>query len=105
MQPAPNSYAPQADIVNHIKSNHPKVATTKFGLDKSDILDSRWGRKAAQETPGPGSYGRWSDFSKDVKWVIYKSGYLILGKESPPIFLLSHTKQNAQVNHSKNLPN
>lgn len=53
--------------MQHVKSNHPKVAMTKFGLDKSDILDSRWGKKAAESTPGPGSYGRWSDFTKDVK--------------------------------------
>lgn len=59
-----------ADIVAHVKSNHPKVATTKFGLDTTDVLDSRWGKKAAETTPGPGSYGRWSDFSKQIKWVI-----------------------------------
>ena len=41
---------------------------TKFGMDKTDILDDRWGKKAAMTTPGPGSYGRWSDFTKDVKW-------------------------------------
>ena len=65
--PAPDSYAPKADIVQHIKSNHPRVAMTKFGLDKSSILDNRWGKKAAAEQPGPGAYGRWSDFSKDIK--------------------------------------
>lgn len=64
--PAPDQYQPKADIVQHVKSNHPRVAMTKFGLDKSDILDSRWGKKAAKTTPGPGSYNRWSDFSKTV---------------------------------------
>lgn len=67
VSPSPDSYSPKADIVAHIKSNHPKVATTKFGLDKSDILDNRWGKKSAETTPGPGSYGRWSDFAKEIK--------------------------------------
>ena len=66
-QPSPDSYAPKADIVMHVKSNHPKVAMTKFGMDKSDILDNRWNKKAAETSPGPGAYGRWSDFTKDVK--------------------------------------
>ena len=66
-QPAPNSYSPKADILGHVKSNHIRVATTKFGMDTSSILDSRWGKKAAETTPGPGSYGRWSDFTKDIK--------------------------------------
>ena len=65
--PSPNQYQPKADIVQHVASNHPKVATTKFGMDKSSILDNRWGKKAAQSTPGPGEYGRWSDFTKEVK--------------------------------------
>ena len=64
--PSPNQYTPQADIVAHVKSNHPRVAMTKFGLDKSSILDQRWGRKQQETTPAPGSYGRWSDFSKTV---------------------------------------
>jgi len=38
-QPAPDSYAPKADIVQHVKSNHTRVAMTRFGLDKSDVLD------------------------------------------------------------------
>ena len=67
VQPSPNQYAPKADIVQHVKSNHPRVAMTKFGMDKSDILDNRWGKKAAMTTPGPGSYGRFSDFTNDVK--------------------------------------
>ena len=54
-------------MVQHVKSNHPKVAMTRFGMDKSDILDERWGKKAAETTPGPGSYARWSDFAKDVQ--------------------------------------
>ena len=66
MQPSPNQYAPKADIVQHVKSNHPRVPMTKFGMDNSSILDSRWGKKAAESTPGPGSYNRWSDFSKTV---------------------------------------
>ena len=41
---------------------------TKFGGDKSDILDARWGKKAAQTTPGPGDYGRFSEFTNDIKW-------------------------------------
>ena len=65
--PSPNQYQPKADIVQHVKSNHPRVQQTKFGLDSSSILDNRWGKKAAETTPGPGDYGRWSDFSKDVK--------------------------------------
>ena len=64
--PAPDQYTPKADIVMHVKSNHPKVATTKFGMDTSSILDNRWNKKAAETTPGPGAYGRWSDFTKDV---------------------------------------
>lgn len=66
-QPAPDQYQPKADIVQHVKSNHPKVAMTKFGADKSDILDSRWGKKAASTTPGPGQYGRFSEFTYDIK--------------------------------------
>ena len=65
--PAPDNYTPQADIVRHVKSNHPRVAMTKFGMDKSDILDSRWNKKAATTTPGPGAYGRFSEFTNDVK--------------------------------------
>lgn len=66
-QPSPNQYSPKADIVQHVKSGHVKVAMTRFGLDNSSILDSRWGKKAAETTPGPGQYGRWSDFTKDIK--------------------------------------
>ena len=40
---------------------------TKFGMDKSDILDARWNKKAATTTPGPGAYGRFSEFTNDVK--------------------------------------
>lgn len=63
LQPSPNQYSPQADIVKHVKSNHPKVATCKFGLDNSNVLEARWGKKAAMETPGPGQYNRFSDFN------------------------------------------
>ena len=65
MQPSPNQYSPQADIVKHVKSNHPRVAMTKFGCDKSDILDTRWGKKAAETTPGPGAYGRFPEFANE----------------------------------------
>ena len=64
--PSPNQYQPKADIVQHVKSNHPKVQMTRFGLDTSSILNHRWNTKQAQTTPGPGDYGRWSDFSKTV---------------------------------------
>ena len=65
--PSPNQYQPKADIVQHVASNHPKVPMTRFGMDKSHILDNQWGKKAAETTPGPGQYGRWSDFTKDIK--------------------------------------
>ena len=65
--PSPNQYAPKADMVMHVKSNHVKVPMTKFGLDNSSILDQRWGKKSAETTPGPGAYGNWSDFTKEVQ--------------------------------------
>jgi len=65
--PSPSAYQPKADIVQHVKSNHVRVPMTKFGLDNTSILDARWGKKAAETTPGPGAYGRWSDFTKDVQ--------------------------------------
>lgn len=66
LHPSPNTYMPLADIVKHVKSSHIRVPMTKFGLDKSDVLDARWGKKAAETTPGPGKYNRFSDFSNDL---------------------------------------
>ena len=43
---------------------------TKFGMDKSDILDTRWGKKAAETTPGPGAYGRFSEFAGENQWLL-----------------------------------
>ena len=64
--PSPANYSPKADIVLHVKSNHPRVQMTKFGLDTSSILDARWNKKSAETTPGPGAYGRFSEFTRDV---------------------------------------
>lgn len=43
--PSPGQYSPKADIVQHVASNHKKVAMTRFGMDKSNILDRQWNKK------------------------------------------------------------
>ena len=65
-QACPGSYTPQADITNHKLSNHKYVQRTKFGLDRSDILDQRWRKKDQSTTPGPGAYERFTDFGTNA---------------------------------------
>ena len=58
----PGSYTPAASIDQHKLSQHKYVQRTKFGLDKTSILETRWRSKEQSATPGPGAYARFSDF-------------------------------------------
>ena len=64
---APGSYSPLASIDNHKLSNHKYVQRTKFGMDRSDILDFNWRKKDQSHTPGPGAYERFSEFHNPHK--------------------------------------
>lgn len=60
--PAPDMYSPRQQIGNDVSSRQPKVPRTKFGKDRTDILDIHYSMKRAEENPGPGAHERFSDF-------------------------------------------
>ena len=45
--PSPDSYSPKASIGFDVSSRQPKVQRTKFGNDKTDILDLHFSMKRA----------------------------------------------------------
>ncbi len=60
--PSPSQYRPQAEIGIDVSSKMTKVPRTKFGNDRSDVLDMKFNMKSARTQPGPGQYERYSEF-------------------------------------------
>ena len=60
--PSPAAYKPNAEISIDVSSRQPKVPRTKFGNDRTDILDEKYNMKSAKTQPGPGQYERYSEF-------------------------------------------
>jgi hypothetical protein len=59
--PAPNLYGPKTNLNENFNSVFHQAQQTKIGQDKSSIIDKHYNMQ--KKTPGPGAYGRFSEFS------------------------------------------
>lgn len=59
--PSPDHYSPMNNLNQNYYSIYNQAQQTKIGHNNSSIIDQHF--KLAVKTPGPGTYGAFSDFS------------------------------------------
>jgi hypothetical protein len=63
LSPPPTKYSPKQTLGQEITSTLKRGPRAKIGNNNLNILDLEYGKKRANETPAPGNYERYSEFT------------------------------------------
>ena len=63
LTPDPARYDPRNNLNQNFNSQHRYDGGTKVGLNSRTFVDTTWNLRKQLDTPGPGMYGTFSDFS------------------------------------------